>query len=418
MTSPISLVRRFATAEKGTTAVTFALAIVPMLLATGAAIDYLRYASAKTELQGALDSGALAVAAAQTLPTADRIKAGEDSFKRNIANGQLAGEIVSVNFSLNNSKVIGTASVELPTALMQIAGITRMGIDIETEISMPEVKKAEIALVLDYSGSMDDAIGGQKKYVSMKIAAKKLVTDLAAANPKNIKIGLVPFSHHVYATLPNAHVVGQGPSGNWTGCTQDRKYPFNTTDATPIAGDNPTMWGHPQAPEHIAWGCSGYVSNNLKVKPLTDDFAGVNSQLDVMKPYAWTHIALGAEFGYHLLSPNAPFAEGVDYSDKKTRKFMVILTDGMQTEPGFGPSGRTVAQGEKNLEAICANAKAKGITVMTIAYDLDDSDTRKRLKNCASDPAKDFFVADTGTAVSAAFNQIKNQIVAKVYISR
>jgi von Willebrand factor type A domain len=265
---------------------------------------------------------------------------------------------------------------------------------------------------------MDDKIAGQKKYVSMRIAAKKLVSDLAAANPKNVKIGLVPFSHHVYVTLPTDYVKDAGTGGTWTGCTQDRPYPLNRSAATPTAS-NASKWGQPQAPVHISAGCADYAPKSLKVKPLSDDFAGVNTQLDAMKPYAWTHIALGAEFGYHLLSPNAPFSEGVDYTDKKTRKFMVILTDGMQTEPGFGPGGaRTVSHGEKNLEAICDNAKADGITVMTIAYDLDDSGTRKRLKNCASDADTDFFIADDGTSVSAAFEQIKEQIVSKVYISK
>lgn len=414
----VSIIRRFLKNQKGNTAIAFAIAIVPVLLATGAAVDYLRYASAKSELQAALDSGALAAAAAQTLSMGGRVSAGEENFARNMQKSGFEGEEIEADFAVSGVTVKATANMKLPSSLMQLAGIDMMNIEATTEISLPDVKKAEIALVLDYSGSMDDKVAGQKKYISMKNAAKTLVSDLAAANPSNIKVGLVPFSHHVYLTLPMQYVLGAGSGGNWTGCTQDRAYPHNRSAATPVA-DNATKWGQPQAPDHAAWGCADYAPKNLVVKPLSSDFAAVNSQLDAMKPYAWTHIALGAEFGYHLLSPNAPFAEGVDFTDTKTRKFMVILTDGMQTEPGFGPGGaRTVAYGEKNLEAICDNAKADGITVMTIAYDLDDSDTRKRLKACASDPDTDFFVADDGSAVSAAFEQIKEQIVAKVYISK
>ncbi len=414
----VNLFRRFLANNKGNTAITFAIAIVPVLLATGAAVDYLRYAAAKSELQAALDSGALAVAAAQSLTASERIAAGNSSFNLNMEASGLGGEDIEADFAISGTAISATATLKLPAALMQIAGITTMDVIAETEISIPDVKKAEIAMVLDYSGSMDDKVAGQKKYISMKIAAKKLVSDLAAANPTNIKIGLVPFSHHVYVTLPNDYVSGAGTGGTWTGCTQDRLYPLNRSVATPTAA-NATKWGQPQAPEHLAWGCGSYAPNALKVKPLTADFSAVNTQLDAMRPYAWTHIALGAEFGYHLLSPNAPFSEGVDFSNTKTRKFMVILTDGMQTEPGFGPGGsRNVAMAEKNLEAICGNAKADGITIMTIAYDLDDTDTRKRLKACASDPDKDFFVADDGTAVSQAFQQIKEQIVARVYISK
>ena len=166
-------------------------------------------------------------------------------------------------------------------------------------------------------------------------------------------------------------------------------------------------------------GCSGYVSHNLNVTPLTDNFAGLKAQLDSMTPYAWTHIALGVEFGFHLLSDNAPFTTGVSYDDKKTKKIMIVLTDGTQTEPAFGPGGtRTVSQGESNLEALCENAKAKGITMMTIAYDLDDSTTRNRLRNCSTDPSKNFFVATDTSAVASAFDDIRNAITAQVFISK
>ena len=121
--------------------------------------------------------------------------------------------------------------------------------------------------------------------------------------------------------------------------------------------------------------------------PLTDDFTYLKSRLDMMTTYAWTHIAVGVEFGFHMLSENDTLVDAASYDDEETKKFLVILTDGAQTEPAFGPgSTRTVAQGEANLEALCTNAKAKGITVITIAYDLDDNATTNRLKNCATDP--------------------------------
>jgi len=404
--------------QRGNTAVLFALSIVPLLLACGGAIDYLRYVNARTEIQAALDAGALAVAAAADLSNAQRIDAGEEMFARGLSVDIAADASLEASFVLKETKVIATASYELPASLMRVAGFNAMPIDVEAEIVMPESKKAEIALVLDYSGSMADKLAGQVKYVAMKNAAKSLVSDLAGADPKKVKIGLVPFSHHVWTSLPKDHVLGAGGAGTWTGCTQDRPYPANLTDATPTAA-NATKWGQPNAPVHASSGCGPYVPKNLVVKPLSDDFGAINAQLDAMKPYAWTHIALGAEFGFHLLSPNAPFGEGVSYGDKKTQKFLVLLTDGMQTEPAFGPSGvRSVAQGEKNLTAICANAKAMGITVVAIAYNIDDADTVSRLKNCTTDPATGFFDIGTDNKIAGAFDAIKNQIMAQIRIGK
>ncbi len=411
------LLKRFASASSGSTAVIFAFSAVPLVLCAGAAIDYMRYAAATTELQSALDSGALAAAAARNLSQSGKIDAAEKAFAANVRKGVIAGLDIERSFTIANDTVKASASLPLPSAFMQLGGIGLMDVNVVSEISLPESLKAEIALVLDYSGSMTEVSGGQVKYIAMKKAAIKLVNDLEKANPKNVKFGLVPFSHHVYATLPAAFVVGKS-GGTWTGCTQDRKYPYNLNDATPVSGDD-SKWGQPQAKVHLSEGCSGYVANNLKVMPLTSDFAAVRGQLNAMKPYAWTHIALGAEFGFNLLSPEAPFTEGAAFGTRKLLKIMVLLTDGRQTEPAFGPGGtRTVRQGEVNLESICTNAKAKGITVMTVAFDLDDEDTRRRLRDCSTDPKKNFFIAEDDADIADAFNDIKNAVLAQVFISK
>lgn len=53
--------RRFTRADSGQVAIIFAVALLPLLFASGAAIDYMRYSAAKTQLDAALDSVILAV---------------------------------------------------------------------------------------------------------------------------------------------------------------------------------------------------------------------------------------------------------------------------------------------------------------------------------------------------------------------
>ena len=411
------LATRFGESAQGSMAVIFALSALPVVLCAGAALDYVRYTTATTELQAALDAGALAAAVATNLNQAERLAAAETAFAVNVTNGVIGDSGIRPVFTISGKAVSATARLPLPSAFMHLAGIDAMAVTAQTEISLPENKKAEIALVLDYSGSMTEISGGQVKYVAMKKAASKLVGDLEKTNPGNVKFGLVPFSHHVHVTLPKSHVLGQTGAGTWSGCTQDRKYPYTLSDETPGAG-NDSKWGQAIAKEHAGDGCAAYVPNKLTVLPLTSDFAAVRGQLADMKPYAWTHIALGAEFGFHLLSPAAPFTGAADYSDKKTRKVMVLLTDGRQTEPAFGPGTRSTSQGEKNLSAICENAKAKGIMVMTVAFDLEDEATTTRLRDCATDPDKNFFIAEDDADLARAFEDIKNEITAQVYISK
>jgi Flp pilus assembly protein TadG len=408
--------RRFAACQKGTTAVIFAIAAVPFFVCAGAAIDYANFLSVKNDLQASLDAGALAAAAPDLTSDDDRIAAADAMFNANMAKGAGSHLVYDANFTIEDGVVISNATADVPMNFMSLVGISNMQANGLAQVGIAQDKKAEVVLVLDYSGSMGDALDGTIKYEAMRDAATALVNDLSNASPDKVKFGLVPFSHHVYTTLPGAYVVGG--SGTWTGCTQDRRYPHNRTSATPTVS-NATKWGQPFAPEHAAWGCNGYVEHNLRTVDLTDEFADITDQLSLMTPYAWTHIALGVEFGYHMLSPNAPYTQGAAYDDGETEKFMVVLTDGMQTEPGFGPgTTRTVAQGEANLERLCANAKADGITIITMAFDLADTDTRQRLEDCSTDPAKHFFIADDTEALASAFGAVKEAITAQVYLSK
>jgi Flp pilus assembly protein TadG len=411
-------VKNFGSCQQGSIAVFYAISAIPIFLAAGSAIDYIRYIANTTELQAALDSAALAAAATPEATDAERLALAEATFVRNLEGGGLAGAAIVRSFDIQDETVVAAADMDMATSLMQFANIDSMKLSVGTEISVPGDKKAEVALVLDYSGSMSESIAGGVKYVAMKNAAKDLISDLEAANPDKVEFALVPFSHHVYGTFRKSDILGQSGGGNWTGCSQDRKYPFNLTDDEPTADDN-SKWGQAQAPDHISSGCSGYSSNKLLMVPLSNDFTYLKSRLDMMTTYAWTHIAVGVEFGLQMLSNSDVFAGGVSYDDEETQKFMVVLTDGAQTEPAFGPGGiRTVPQGEANLETLCTYAKTAGITMITIAYDLNDNDTVARLRNCASDPDKNFFVATNAAAVAGAFDSIKALITAQVFVSK
>jgi hypothetical protein len=63
---------------------------------------------------------------------------------------------------------------------------------------------------------------------------------------------------------------------------------------------------------------------------------------------------------------------------------------------------------ERTREA-CANAKSDGITIYTIAFDLDNSVTRDLLRDCASAPEMAFTPND-GSELIAAFQGIAEEL--------
>ena len=418
MRSFLNQAKAFSRNTSGNIAVMFALSAIPLFAAAGAALDFARYVAVETQLGAALDSASLAASIVPAANDAQRQKIALDTFNANMAGGAATTLSTHATFTISNGMVTGEAHATLVTMMMNLVGINDIDIAARNQVGLNGQNKAEVAMVLDYSGSMADPAGGQVKYVAMGQAATKLIDDLTAKDPSKVKVALVPFSQHVYGTLPAADVLGASGS-SWTGCTQDQTYPYNLSDAAPVSTNTASKWGQAMVVHPWKSSCSDYAARSLIMRPLTNDFTGLKTQIAAMTPYQNTHIALGAEFGYQMLSPNGAFSGAAPYTDKSTKKFMVILTDGMQTEPAFGPGGsRTVAQGDSNLDQICSNAKASGLTLITLAYDLSDTSQRKRLQNCASDPVADFFVVNSGKDVADAFATITASIKQTVYLSK
>ncbi len=414
----------------GAIALVFGLAAVPMILAAGAALDYVRVGSATAEVQAALDASALAGAAASPSSTDDeRRQFALDAFNANLEGGfapKLTGGPV---VSFNDGRITVAYHGGLPTTLLRLGGFDEFNVSATSTATMNRPGRAEIAMVLDYSGSMGWMSAGSQKYVTMRNAAIDMVNGLTDNGTNSeIRFGLVPFSHNVFTQLPANFVVGATGS-TWTGCTYDRMYPHNTTAAEPTAS-NATKWGQP-APsfppgddqgKHHCDGKNhdgnGYQANNLEVRELSSSHSDTISQLQAMRPYGYTNISLGTEFGWHLLEPGAPFAAR-SFADTENKKFLVVLTDGEQTTPAFGNgASRTVPNGGNNLASLCDNIKSAGnITVITIAFALSDTATENRLRNCATDPDRHFFEAEDGNDLTKAFEEIQRQIATAIYLS-
>ncbi len=151
-----------------------------------------------------------------------------------------------------------------------------------------------------------------------------------------------------------------------------------------------------------------------------------------MKASGNTNIGEGVMWGWRVLSPEAPFTEGRDPGEGDNRKFMIVMTDGenflsstqnhnksVYAAHGYAAKGRlgaTYTSSAYNarlndkLTSACANAKAAGIKIFTVAFRLEGSTlTQSLLKSCATSDDQ-YFTAGDGDALIQSFQNIGRQI--------
>lgn len=168
------------------------------------------------------------------------------------------------------------------------------------------------------------------------------------------------------------------------------------------------------------------------IVPLSSDYASMKSKVNAMTASGNTNVMEGVAWGMRVLSPGAPFTEGVDPKKENTQKIMIVLTDGTNTFTtksntlgstyssfGYLVDGRlgassggansTTATMNARTLAACTNAKAQGIEVYTIRLEEPDVATGTMLKDCASSP-ENYFDVPSRAQLDAAFGKIKEHI--------
>jgi len=181
---------------------------------------------------------------------------------------------------------------------------------------------------------------------------------------------------------------------SWGGCVIDRTQPYDTQADAPVTTTPATLYP--------ARGCTN--SSLQPVQGLSDNIATARAFIKTLSPGGNTNVTIGVQWGMEVLSPSAPFTGGVAFKDETTHKYMIVVTDGDNTQNRFTS---TQADIDKRTALACTNAKNAGITVFVIKVIEGNSDM---LRACAS--RSDYFydltsAAQINTALSAVFEAIK-----------
>ena len=166
---------------------------------------------------------------------------------------------------------------------------------------------------------------------------------------------------------------------------------------------------------------------------LTNDTTAVKTKLGQMQAVGDTNIPLGMMWGWHTLTPSAPFGDGTPYNTYGVKKIVVLLTDGDNTMTdnnnsndsyynGLGyiwqgrlgiTSGSATTRTSKmdaRLTQVCSNMKdpTVNITIYTVRIDLSGT-APAALSGCASLPEYFYDVPDVAN-LSTAFTAIAGSI--------
>lgn len=192
----------------------------------------------------------------------------------------------------------------------------------------------------------------------------------------------------------NADLLGVG-TANWNGCIIDRQQSYDVSWTSPTSGIADSFY--PAAK------CA--TNNLLPIMGLTNDIASAKTHVSKMTPAGNTNVTIGVQWGMEVLSPDLPFNTGVAYTDTSTKKFMIIVTDGINTQNRWTTSADSI--NARTLLA-CQAAKAKNITIYTVRVMQGDS---TMLKACAS--GNDHFydvtnASQLSTTMTSIMSSIKN----------
>jgi hypothetical protein len=174
------------------------------------------------------------------------------------------------------------------------------------------------------------------------------------------------------------------------------------------------------------------------ILPLTNVEDDVLDELAAMQAEGNTNIPNGISWGIRVLSPDAPYTQGVAYDTEDMVKAMIVLTDGENVMSGANNPNRStyntygfIAEGRfgttsnssstladrldtKTAEA-CEYAKEElGIRIYTITFALDDEDTQELLEECASlseDNEPLYWNSPSAEQLQTTFEEIANDLV-------
>ena len=396
-----NLTSDFARREDGTTAILFALALLPIIVMFGFAMDIQRAQSVKSQIQATADAAALA-GARQYYDGGDTAEAVARAYFENamaaISHGATcANPTIETDDETGSVSVAANCSVE--TTISGIIGTEKIALN-SAATARSKSSRLDLALMLDVSGSMKGA-----KIADLKTAANNAVDILTSGNSGDTRIALVPYSTSVNLGSYTEAVVGPD------NFDADRDQATCVTERPGIAKRTD------EAPEEEKW--VGYETESVNDKdiwcpdaeflPLTDKAGKLKSNINALKADGWTAGQLGIAWSWYAIAPEwkdiwPASSAPLKYDEEDVIKSVILMTDGKFNTTYDEDQGNSVNQSK----GLCKKMRDAGVQIYSVAFKAPASG-QAVLKNCASSPGH-YFEPENGDELIAVYEEIATSL--------
>ncbi len=437
-------IRRFFADDRGNVAIICAVAFLPILVIAGGATDIARHEAYRVQLQDGVDRAVLAAASlTQTRPI-------EETARDYLSTLSFSDDI-ELTFTHSQTPTLRevrlVAAYEMETAFLPLIGINSITVGASAK-AVERRKNIEISLILDISGSMREG-GTPNRLARMKPAANGFIDAiLTSTTAAYTSVSLVPYAGSVNPGAVVMDAMGVPRQHSYSSCMEfvNTDYaiglvPFAQRTQVPHFTYNHQGVSYPG----LEWSWCPLEATSITY--LSNDAAALKTRITNLKMHDGTGTAIAMKWGMMLLEPTAQplVAQGAAngyvpaafanrpaaFSDTNTLKFIVLMTDGNVSDQyrpkqyaypracnaatnGSSSSActtivQTASDAVTRMYAVCDRAKANGVTVFTIGFDLGSSG-RTQMRNCASSASHYYDVSATGIDIATAFQSIASAI--------
>lgn len=379
----------------GSVAALFGLALVPLVAIAGAALDYSRANSVRTQAQVAVDGAALAGVQKLARSTSEAETTAVAVFTQNAPPGLRSARPV-ITTSDNNTKLSVCVSGTMDAALVRVIGFSTLSVAACSEATRPTKQYIDIYLALDVSASMG------------------LAADEAGRDRLRALTGCAFACHEKEGGQTKSNFDVAKENGILTRVDVLRKATRDFTES--LLNPRDPSNGLPRNEYRFAMFS---ISDDLRklLNPPTPFQSRVNDEIERIQ------LDKNTQFDVALPDIDREMGDQMDGTDRsKPRKFLLLITDGVQSKRGQPWESSAFRPIDASL---CDTFKKRGfpVAVLNIRYVPMPSEApyngtvarfqsqlAPNLRTCASDNL--YFEAERPEEIIRAFERFSGMLSA------